>query len=932
MSNSTSRSSGGMRSVLCAVGLAALSGQGCADLPILSKDVCGNGVVEPAVHESCDGQATCGLPGTSHACHFVCDPAKGGCPEGYGCGVDGECRRPTSDFEVLTSFSTPTTLDLLVGDVDRDGCSEVLHTTRRATIVTAFDSQVTSLCAAGRQEISSGDAKGMTGPLPPAPMLADVSTDGQQDLLIMGRGLFGDGVYVSLHDGGPTFESLLYPTVRAEQDRAKPLRARRRGKDGLLLFLGAASDEEASCNSGAGGGGAGGSGGTGGMGMGGMGTGGMGMGPPSGGVGIAWVGDPAERPVGLKGLPGTLDTLVLAQAVDLNPDEEPDPAKRCDEVVIAIAGEPRIHVLQLCEEEAVSLVDVGAVDLDAGAKIRSRNASMAVVDFNDDGALDLVTNATDGALHVAYGDGTMHFQSKPPGAGAPDHQTGSFTPGAESTGDPADPGSRFVAGDFDQDKSGPEIVALPCPEAAELQSPVCGAYAGSCESVVTDIDGDGRLDILSTAEQEPGISVRRGLPGGVFHETFLDTTCPPHELTAGDLDGDGVSDLAFFDQIAATDPRTGEPRGATALAIAYGKAYSSPEAPVTSGLFERANGLTQGQFSPGTPGTQLYATRRILCEPLGSGAALVEGQTARLPVAPFYFPAGPGDGTSNILSLRLAATAVGRFFPDEEGTSEIGLAIVTRDLSGDPMVEVAGSERLWLVAGHAGANSLQPLTLAGTEVPACESCVLAPVDADGDGAEEVLWLGDGEAVLFGVAKTGEGQSTGFEVRTSFSTKGSFQATDTASNPVKYAPRPIVFDLDGDGQKDVIARSTTGALVAFWGAGDGAFEEAELLPSPCEKGATCAGYSAALLQADSDGAREVLVIGPGEMALYDLDPAARKLVPLAGGDRRGVFHPPLADSDFTVAGAGDFDGDGVDDIVFLGSSSFVTVLRGVPASE
>lgn len=900
-----------IRAVLLA--LSTLVSAGCADLQALPQDQCGNGVVEPDVHESCDGEDNCGRPGAAHACRFVCDPAtKKGCPDGYGCGVDGECRRPSGSFEPLSSFSAPTVLDLFAGDTDGDGCSELVHTTRRGTAVTAFDSRPLGHCAASSQEISIGaDSALSTDPTPPSPFLADISADGRADLLMAGTGLFGDGLYVNLDEGASAFEPLLYPTVRAQQGDAKPLRVKYAGQDTLLLLLGDAPDDGSpDCPDGTGGAG----GGTG--------------GPPAGGLGVAWVSAPTKRPVGLAGLPGTLADLLFAEAVDL--DGEPE----CEEILIGVAGEPRIHVFgfQTCGAPKPALQEIGAVELDSGAKLRARNASLGVADFDGDGHPDLLVNATDATLHLAYNDGAGGFQSKPPGQGPFDHATGPFTPVvAAGAPDPAAAEQRFVVADFVPESPGPEIVGLPCPEAMEFRSPVCGAFSGSCESVVTDIDADGRLDVVSTAEQEPGIVVQRGLAGGGFHATSLDTTCPPHEIVPADLDGDGVSDLAFFDQVAATSPLTGEPRGVTALSIAYGRAYSSPEPPVTSAVFELASGLTAGELAAGTPGRQLYATRRIQCEPLGSGAALVEGQTARLPVAPFYFPTDKDDMSGdNLRSLRFVATASGRFFPGGGGSSEIGVAVLTRDLTDG--AETAGSERLSLVAGHAGASSLQPLTIASTEVPACDGCALAAIDADGAGVEELLLLGAEQAYLYEVVTAEDGEVEGFAVRATFPTKASFSSVDGASNPVKYAPRPIVADLDGDGSKDVLLRATTGALVAFWGAKDGSFEEKELSPTPCAEGEICAGLSAALLEVDGDAAREALVIGPGQMAFYDLDPASRTLIPIAVTDELGLIRPPPADTDLALVASGDFDGDGVDDIAHASVSSFLTILRGVPATE
>src|SRR5262249_46204750 len=105
-----SRGSGAPGSLLTmrAMALAVLLGTaGCADLPPISVGVCGNGVVEPTSGEDCDGTgkdgATCGEPGTTHECRYMCQDKDAKCPASYSCGLDGLCRTQSSTWSSSAS-------------------------------------------------------------------------------------------------------------------------------------------------------------------------------------------------------------------------------------------------------------------------------------------------------------------------------------------------------------------------------------------------------------------------------------------------------------------------------------------------------------------------------------------------------------------------------------------------------------------------------------------------------------------------------------------------------------------------------------------------------------------------------------------------------------------------------------------------------------
>lgn len=875
------------------LGIAGLAG--CSSLEFLETNRCGNLVVERAAGEDCDGESGCQAPGTPHECRFTCemDPTK--CPSnrGYQCGADGVCRRPAGEFIRLTEHTTVTARDMLAGDMNADGCAEIIIAASRSTELTAFTSQKTDLCVAAEQVLSTSRLDTSGASLPPPEMMDLSPSDGvaQLSLILPTHSLYGDGLSVYFTNGAPTVSPILFPRFPRPGSSIRTLPVKLRGADAVLLLEqvpGAAASD------------------------------------------VSLIFDPRDPPQTFPGaFAGNVGDIaaIIAADVDVDYGNLPGPESRCDEIILGRYGQPQLELFELCEGANMygfSKMSNAVVTL-KGTSMRDRSAAIAAADENGDQCIDLIANAKDKSLHIAYGLCDGRFHSLPPGPmlpPVPDQM-------AEILNDPTttDAGQDdriFVALEYDDKHPGIDYVAMPCPPFTPFNSPTCAPAVGGCQAIVADIDADGDDDIVATEGQSVDVTVFRQMGGGSFHVSFLSTSCPPQYLGVGDFDHDGVNDIAYFDQTSK-----GPGQNVTSLSIAYGNAFASPDAPLASGRFDEARGLAPAQLGPPDSGTQIALARTYGVGMTGSALGVVEVGSERAVNGPFYI-SNNAMGTQTLDLLTLMAYTPGQFSQNESGATNTALAVVTQQPSGMASSTIPA---LWLVDPNESAESFRAIS-PGTsaDIPCVPNCMLAALPSASGGLDRLLLLGDKVAVIYSAG------TSGFQEDTRFNTDYVFLPLLDFGNPSKNAPRPIVGDINGDGMTDVLVRASSGLngsageLVAFYGQADGSFNAQTILQGPdCGGSSVCGNFAAAQINVDTDPTLEMAVVGPGVLTFFDVDESTHALIEMSSGVKISI-PPPAVSTDYTALAAADIDADGVSDLILMSTSNFYTVLRGRPEHE
>ncbi|HTL36413.1 MAG TPA: VCBS repeat-containing protein [Kofleriaceae bacterium] len=451
---------------------------------------------------------------------------------------------------------------------------------------------------------------------------------------------------------------------------------------------------------------------------------------------------------------------------------------------------------------------------------------LLATDLDGDGDLDVLagTIATPGIVAIVNTAGTLG--SAAPYAGFSALAQPSAIPEVPSAPQPFPLAVADLDDDGDLDAVSPDAVFM---QGATLEPSYRRTTTAPWrEAVITDVDRDGRRDVIVASTL--GVEVLRNRPTG-FSRVAIDTAGPASQLRTGDFDADGLGDIAFREHAERDRVR-----------ILFGAigAFSSPVAAIGLPAIHR---VEVGRF--GVSGSA----------PDPEEDLVIVGWDGQRPGISFV--TGSGDRRlRSVLTLASGSTSdrpldvvAGHFISDG-----LDLAVLAVDQQGD--------RRLWLFAASPELAYHSDEAAIVSALDALESLAvrrLVAADLDGDGRDELVVLGrsaSGNTQLVIAYLQGAPKFTVIE--------------PAIGDPVDI----VAGDVDRDGASELFISGTTGFM---------RFRGNELAPLPYERSSVC------LAQLDADPGLELALATEGVVTILDgttLAPQGTLAIPGAAVVRAG----------------------------------------------
>ncbi|RLB53711.1 MAG: hypothetical protein DRI90_20890, partial [Deltaproteobacteria bacterium] len=411
-----------------------------------------------------------------------------------------------------------------------------------------------------------------------------------------------------------------------------------------------------------------------------------------------------------------------------------------------------------------------------------------------------------------------------------------------------------------------------------------------------------------------------GAGDGTFSRSTIPSKLPAAYLSAGDFDGDQVDDLAFVE--LGSDPNVSNEIDEDLIPpdttyVAFGAVAGKPEPPAPVGNLRRVRSVVTGRLEGADATDDLV----IVAKPKTDLAfAVIGGNAHRQLHAPFVF--SKLEGTAAIVVGAVEWALYGMFSDDWEHGGMVVLTVDHPLLPGGwRLWQVSSNDNAALIPSRAGESAEDKSTLdfAG--------CQVAVLDLEDDGIDEVVTFCDEELSIF------KAESVGF-VRDDTVTTTHTVLPNEVFETGEMVDRPTVRDVDDDGLLDVALLDGDRNIVIYWNDGSGSLGSGaggetvvtSLISDEPDLTEDVQTLDFSFLNADGDGALELVVLNWTDgVRLLDFDAADFTFQSIPDG-----IDLPFDEEEIWVFGdvvtAGDFDGDGVDDIA-IGDYFTYGVLRG-----
>ncbi len=328
---------------------------------------------------------------------------------------------------------------------------------------------------------------------------------------------------------------------------------------------------------------------------------------------------------------------------------------------------------------------------------------------------------------------------------------------------------------------------------------------GPVSITVGDIDGDGRIDALTSDVNGGTIGILRGNGDGTFQLNFVNAGPIPVGATAADVSGDGKADLIYSNREAGSvTVRFGNGDGTFApIGDSYAVGRGS-----NSNVISIADLDGDGAADISVANSQSDTVSVLLNNGAGSFQAGVEYVVGSGPVD-VANPDLNGDGAPDLVTSNQGAGTVGVRLGNGDGTfgavtqlalggGSLPVDLDTADVDGDGftdlVVALRGHSAIAVLRGNGDGTFQAPVEHATGAGPL--GLVLADVDGDGDSDAIVTEYFAGTASVLHNDGTGD-----FGAPISFLT--------SIGGPYDVA----AADVNGDGQIDVLVANADGDAVS-----------------------------------------------------------------------------------------------------------------------